>query len=66
MSQLWARGALGAPVQEAGIGLRVELSAGCEAKQQETHTFQTNTNSYTKKQTLNCNRTVNVATGQEL
>lgn len=57
--------AAGAPIQEAGIRLSVELSAGCKAKKQETHTFQTNTNSYTKRKTLHCNRSVNVATGQE-
>lgn len=41
--------AAGAPKEEAGIRLSVELSAGCKAKKQETHTFQTNTNSYTKE-----------------
>jgi len=52
------------PIQEAGIRLSVELSAGCKAKKQETHTFQTNTNPYTKRKTLHCNRRVKVATGQ--
>lgn len=53
MSWLLALGALA--VWQQGLQRRRqesdsgELSAGCKAKKQETHTFQTNTNSYTKE-----------------
>lgn len=54
----------GLPYRRWDHRLSGELSAGCKAKKQEMHSFQTNTNSYTKEK-LYTNISVNVATGQE-